>query len=172
MYSQRVNRFNSHSSRTGSAILRKSQLINDKPICDGKTGFIRHPSGFPLEIKRRRFWERSLSAESENPKIGIIFESLEYIKPGEIIEITIPLQNKLESFTGKVILVRNIGDEYEIGLWLLYQEDASRARIVEQLCHIELYMQEKKYREGPYNLNPDRVANEWITKYASEVPSL
>ena len=65
--------------------------------------------------------------------------------------------------------MKNNGDDYEIGLWLLYQEDASRARIVEQLCHIELYMQEKKYREGPYNINPDRVAGEWITKYASEV---
>ncbi len=172
MYSQRLRQFNSQSSQTTPAILRRSQIINDKPICDTKTGFIRHPSGFPLEYKRRRFWERQAISEVENPKIGIIFESSEYIKPGEIIDITIPLKNKLESFTGRVILVKNIGDEYEIGLWLLYQEDASRARIVEQLCHIELYMQEKKYREGPYNINPDRVASEWITKYASEVPSL
>ncbi|NNE38560.1 MAG: hypothetical protein HKN08_09685 [Gammaproteobacteria bacterium] len=172
MYSQRVNRFNSQSGRTAPAILRRSQIINDKPICDNKTGFIRHPSGFPLEIKRRRFWERHDITETENPKIGIIFESMEYIKPGEIIDIIIPLQNKLETFTGRVILVKNVGEAFEIGLWLLHEEDASRARIVEQLCHIELYMQEKKYREGPYNLNPDRVASEWITKYASEVPSL
>ena len=172
MHSQRLSRSSSQSSQTSAVILRRTQIINNKPICDNKTGFIRHPSGFPLEIKRRRFWERHAIAEGENPKIGVIFESTDYIKPGEIIDITILLQNKLESFTGKVILVKNIGDEYEIGLWLLCQEDASRARIVEQLCHIELYMREKKYREGPYNLNPDRVADEWITKYASEVPSL
>ncbi len=172
MYSQRVNRYSSQTARMTPAILRRSQLLSDKPIHDIKTGFIRHPSGFPLEIKRRRFWERTSLPDTNNPKIGIIFESTEYIKPGEIIEISILLQSKLESFTGKVILVKNNGDDYEIGLWLLYQEDASRARIVEQLCHIELYMQEKKYREGPYNINPDRVASEWITKYASEVPSL
>ena len=61
--------------------------------------------------------------------------------------------------------------------WLLdqllqHQADASRARIVEQICHIESYLKNKKFREGPYILNRERVAEEWISKYASSVPSL
>ena len=34
------------------------------------------------------------------------------------------------------------------------------------------YLQDKKYREGPYCINRERIAEEWITKYASSVPSL
>ena len=112
-----------------------------------------------------------LSVVASIPFSSNIFAE-EYIKPGTFVEITIPLPDKTEQFTGKVVLVRQVGESYEIGLWLQHQEDASRARIVEQICHIEVYMQEKKYRDGPYNLNPDRVAREWISKYASEVPSL
>jgi hypothetical protein len=172
MNSQRLNRYSNKFTRTHPAYMRRTQILNDRPIQDKKTGFIQHPAGFPIEVKRKRFWEKVSIQEQTGSRIGLMFDSEEYIKPGTIVEITIPLPDKSEQFTGKVVLVRQVGECFEIGLWLLRQEDASRARIVEQICHIEVYMQEKKYREGPYNLNPDRVAREWISKYASEVPSL
>ena len=172
MSSQRLNRYNSKPGRTNPALFRRAQVLNDRPIHDVKTGFLQHPAGYPMEIKRKRFWEKLDADKQTSSRIGIMFDSDEYYKPGTNIDITIPLPNKIENFSGKVVLVKQNGDHYEIGLWLRREEDASRARIVEQICHIEVYMQEKKYREGPYNLNPDRVAREWITKYASDVPSL
>ena len=68
--------------------------------------------------------------------------------------------------------VRQKGDRYEIGLWLQRRADASRARIVEQICHIETYLRERKYRDGPYALNRDRITQEWITEHAGNVPGL
>ena len=173
MKSHKGNRYTKKSAKPNPvSLMRRAQILNERPIHDVKTGFIQHPAGFPIEVKRKRFWERFPADEYPDSQFGIMFDSEEYIKPGSVIEITIPLQKKLEQFAGKVVLVRENGINYEIGLWLLDQQDASRARIVEQVCHIEVYMQEKKYREGPYNLNPERVAREWIMKYASEVPSL
>ena len=145
--------------------------IHSTLIRDEQTGFIHHPSGFPIEYKKIWFGfkEDELTRGSD---IGLIFESEKYIRPGSSIEVTIPLRNELEKFRGKVVLVKNTGDYFEIGMWLQHQADASRARIVEQICHIESYLKNKKFKEGPYIINRERVAEEWISKYASSVPSL
>ena len=166
----RSNRYSRHSGGASQALLRRTLIENDRPIHDMKTGFIQHPVAFPYCIRRMRFWE-ILQFRNETPSgIGIMFDSSEYLKPGTFIEFSIPLPDRTESFMGKVVLVRSNGEQFEIGLWLYCEEDANRVRLVEQICHIEVYMQEKKYRDGPYNLNPDRVAREWISKYASQVP--
>lgn len=164
--SKRVNR------RTHLRPRAVAGLATSKPIHDLQTGFIYHPAGFPLECKRVWFNNNNGPDETECSDIGLIFESEKYIKPGITIEITIPLRHEMEKFRGKVVLVRHNGDFFEIGLWLQRRSDASRARIVEQICHIETYLKEKKYREGPYNLNPEQAAREWINKHAGSVPSL
>ena len=167
---QRTNRYSRQAAGASQALLRRTLIENDRPIHDIKTGFIQHPAAYPYVIRRMRFWEM-LQFRRESPSgIGIMFDSGEYLKPGTFIEFSIPLPDRTETFTGKVVLVRGSGEEFEIGLWLYCEEDASRVRLVEQICHIEVYMQEKKYRDGPYNLNPDRVAREWISKYANQVP--
>jgi hypothetical protein len=86
--------------------------------------------------------------------------------------VTIPLRADPQCFRGKVVLVRHNGACYEIGLWLPLAEEAGRLRIVEQICHIEAYLQQKKYSDGPYALNRERVAAEWIDRYAGSVPSI
>ena len=168
---RRVNRFVDRSKST-DPVQRQHSGVNVKPILDTQTGFICHPRGFPLEIRKKWFGGLLSVSKIESARIGIMFDSSEYLRPGTIIELVIPVQTRLEKFTGTVVFVRSHAEHYEIGLWLSQGDDASRIRIVEQLCHIEAYMKEKKYREGPYNLNPERVASEWIAKYAAGVPSL
>lgn len=171
MNSQKVNQFSKKLFKKSSHLF-KSGLPDTKPVRDAQTGFIHHPASVPFEWKRIWFNTKQEVSETETANVGVIFNSEKYIKPGVTLEIIIPLRNETERFRGKVVLVRNIGDYYEIGLWLYHHADASRARIVEQICHIETYLQEKKYREGPYAINRDRVAAEWISKYASSVPTL
>ncbi len=171
MVSHKVNKY-SKKLRKKNPYLFQPGRAGLKPVRDAQTGFIHHPAGFPLDFKRIWFDVKQEYPEDESANIGVIFESHKYIKPGATVEIVIPLRNETEKFRGKVVLVRNFGDYYEIGLWLSHRADASRARIVEQICHIEIYLQEKKYRDGPYTINRERVAEEWITKYAGNVPSL
>jgi hypothetical protein len=172
MVSQWLSRNSKKVNRRKHLRPRATGLTASKPIHDLQTGFIHHPVGFPLECKRVWFDKHADPDEPECTDIGLIFESEKYIKPGATIEVTIPLRNETESFRGKVVLVRHNGDFFEIGLWLNRRSDASRARIVEQICHIETYLKQKKYREGPYNLNPDQAAEEWINQHASTVPTL
>ena len=135
-------------------------------------GFIHHPVGFPIEI--RRLWLGNWfedAAAMEPGNLGLCFESDRYIKPGTVLEISIPLRGVIQKFRGRVVLVRWNGESCEIGMWLSSRADAGRIRIVEQICHIEAYLIHKRHHEGPF-ISPDRVAQEWIARFAATFPSL
>ena len=170
MLSQQVNRINKKYSQDRYDPCHS--ITDDEPITDAQTGFIHHPRGFPLQYKRLWFNGKDELDDDNQSNIGLLFQSDKYLRPGTAIEITIPVRNKPEKFRGKVVMVRNQGDYFEIGLWIKHREDASRARIVEQLCHIETYLRNKKFRDGPFILNRERDAEEWISKNAAGVPNL
>ena len=151
---------------------RKSSPVNigNAPISDAQTGFIHHRQGFPLDYERLLSDVEIEPAPDAQGNTGLLFQSEEYLEPGTAIEATITLKGELEKIRGKVVMVRERDDHYEIGLWLAHHEDASRARIVEQACYIEEYIRDKKLREGPFVLNREIAAEEWISRYAAEVP--
>jgi hypothetical protein len=133
-------------------------------------GFIKHPDRFPLQFRRLRFWERSKIEASQTSSIGLTFLSDEYQKLGSIIEATIPTRKETHHFLGKTVMVKETTDNnYEIGIWLLNSEDSPRLRIVEQICHIELYLNDKRYKEGPF-LSREKLTEEWISRFASSFP--
>ena len=134
-------------------------------------GFIHHPASFPIEF--RRIWFGNKHGDTifnEEGNIGVCFESEKYIRPGITLEISIPLRGETQKFRGKVVLVINKGDHFEIGIWLTSKADSGRIRIVEQICHIETYLRQKRHHEGPF-VSKERVAQEWITKFAGSFPS-
>lgn len=148
------------------------RIMGNMPITDAQTGFIHHRQGFPLRYKRSWNEGGDNHVDSKQSTTGLLFQSDEYLRPGTMIEATISLDDRTETIRGKVVMVRDRGDYYEIGLWLKHHEDASRARIVEQACYIEAYIKEKKFRDGPYILNRDGAAEEWISRNAAGVPGL
>ena len=148
------------------------KFVGQAPVTDTQTGFIHHRNGFPLHYRQLRIAENDDHAGNERGNIGLLFHSDKYLKPGTTIEASISSSDIPETVRGKVVMVRDREEYYEIGLWLSDQKDASRARIVEQACHIEAYIKEKKFRDGPYVLNRDGAAQEWISKHAAGVPGL
>lgn len=143
------------------------QVVNFKN--DMLQGFIQHPQRFPFQFRRLRFWERSKIETTQSSNVGLTFYSEEYQKPGSIIEITIPMRKETHCFLGKVVMVKESDNGYEIGIWLLNIDDGPRLRIVEQICHIELYLNDKRYKEGPF-LSRERLTEEWISRFASSFP--
>ncbi len=134
-------------------------------------GFIHHPPGYPIEWHIIRQKHKTGAEESSaHGKIGLCFESKQYIKPDSLLQVDIPIRGEIQTFTGRVILVRNKGELFEIGIWFTSKTDASRIRMVEQICHIEAYLTHKRHHEGPF-VSPERVAQEWISRFASRFPS-
>ncbi len=168
MLFEKVSRIINRRSRDKRRTCLKD--ISDVPITDIKTGFIQHRRGFPLECKRLSPANEEEQSQDNRGNAGLLFESDKYLEPGTAIEATITLKGGTEKIRGKVVMVRDRGDYYEIGLWLGHQAEASRARIVEQTCYIEEYIKEKKFREGPFIINREDAAEEWISKYAAGVP--
>ena len=143
------------------------------PVCDGQTGFLRHAAGFPLQYRRLRRESRAGRRDiAESGRIGLMFESDEYVKPGTVLEISIEMPLEDSRFRGRVVLVRHHGEHFQIGVWLEHAADASRMRIVEQMCHIEAYLKQRKFTDGPYSINRERLAAEWIAENAASVPGL
>jgi len=132
-------------------------------------GFIKHPERFPIEVRQLRFWERSKIEYSDVTNIGFSFFSELYQKPGNIIEVSIPSNGEINFFLGKVVLVIASNKGYEIGMMLLNIEDAQRLRIVEQICHIQLYLNDKRFNDGPF-LSKEKLTEEWINRFASNFP--
>ena len=132
-------------------------------------GFIQHPERFPLQFRRLRFWERTKQELTQTSNIGLTFSSEHYQKPGSLLEITIPTRKETHQFLGKVVVVKESENGYEIGVWLMNAEDAPKLRIIEQICHIELYLNDKKYKDGPF-LSKEKLTEEWISRFASSFP--
>ncbi len=133
-------------------------------------GFIHHPERCPIQTKVLRRWERKKNLETEEPcSIGLIITSAKYRAPGAVLEITIPTRKDVQKFTCKVVLIRANKTGYETGLWLMRKRDEQRIRIVEQICHIELYLDDKRRRDGPF-LSQEKITEEWITKFAARFP--
>jgi hypothetical protein len=58
---------------------------------------------------------------------------------------------------------------FDLGVAFLNAEDAYRARMVEQICHIESFRRKLISNEGR-TLTPEAAAREWIARYADSFP--
>ncbi len=131
--------------------------------------YIRHPSDIPIEIDGVDVQDiENLHDVSFG---GLSFISKNRIRPGSNINITIKFVTP--SFVSLTIVkwCRKHGDHYDIGVSFCDPEDAYRARMIEQVCHIEHYKREVLMKEGR-KLTGEEAALEWIQRYAAKFPSL
>ena len=72
---------------------------------------------------------------------------------------------------GRVTRVDREAGRCVVAVGFLDRADAYRARMVEQICHIEQYRRDVWQREGR-RLTAEEAAREWIERYAAAFPSL
>jgi len=131
--------------------------------------FIRHPSTIPIDFNL----EELVTEGGEHLKNvsfgGLSFNSKHELATGAIISLKIPLLQPVFEAAGRVSWCHPENDQFEIGIEFLDKDDMFRARMVEQVCHIEQYRQDVLKREGR-KLSGEEAAMEWIQKYAPEFP--
>ena len=133
--------------------------------------FIQHARRCPVHIRKLNPWQRwrHRNATAARCKVGLMLHSEQHLAPGTLLELTIPTAQEEQSFLGKVLLVRSLEDGFDLGVRFLQAKDAQRIRMVEQICHIELYLRDKKRRDGPF-VSRDALTQEWIGKFAAHFP--
>ena len=85
------------------------------------------------------------------------------------MRVKIPFVRPPFETEGRVVWCRRSSSDYEVGIQFIEVQAAFKARMVEQICHIEHYKNEVREREGR-ELSGHQAAMEWISKYASQFP--
>lgn len=133
--------------------------------------YIRHPSDIPIEVENQNVNSHVTESLVNVSLGGLSFQSQEKQELGKLIRIKISLVDPPFETTGKVVWCRPNDGDYEIGVKLLDINDAYRARMVEQVCHIEHYKRQVLEKEGRA-LTGQEAAMEWIRKYANSFPKI
>ena len=131
--------------------------------------FIRHPSDIPIEVTAADGEAVTLGHAQDVSFGGLAFQSDQCPSPGAIIELRIPSVSPPFETRGRVVWCRCLAERYEVGVRFLESRDAFKARMVEQICHIEQYKRDVQRREGR-TLSGAAAAQEWIEKYAGSFP--
>jgi len=95
---------------------------------------------------------------------GLSFHTTGPLTPGSRVRITIDLVRPPFTAAAVVVWCRPEGDGWVVGVGFETEDAGYRARMVEQLCHIE------QYRRRMRELSPQEAALEWIRRYASRFP--
>jgi hypothetical protein len=133
--------------------------------------YIRHPSDIPIEFQH----EPVSSIETRNLHDvscgGLSFVATTPLEPETVIKVQISCVEPMFEAPCRVSWCRQMRNHYLVGVEFLAQQDEFRARMVEQICHIEHYKREVLAREGRH-LTGEQAAREWICKYAQDFPEL
>lgn len=132
--------------------------------------FIRHPSDIPIEISladrsRRRESLRNVS------RGGLCFKYPEAALVGSYVVVRIVLSSPPFEACCQVAWCQADGNAWQVGVEFLDPDDLFRARMVEQICHIESYRRTVRESEGRA-LSRHDAALEWIERFAARFPFL
>lgn len=131
--------------------------------------YIRHPADIPIEVSAAGTSVRPVRHTFNVSVGGLAFESNFAFLPDAIVAIRIPGVRPVFETRARVVWCSVGAQGYELGVEFLDPEDAFRARMVEQVCHIEEYRDEVRRTEGR-RLTAEEAAMEWIGKHAAEFP--
>jgi hypothetical protein len=131
--------------------------------------YIRHPSNVPIDFQLEELVAEGSDYLKNVSQGGLAFHSTVTLEPGTTIRIKIPLVSPVFQAIGKVTWCHPLQDKFEVGIQFLDDDDTFRARMVEQISHIEQYKQEALEKNGRH-LTGEQAAVEWIEKYATDFP--
>lgn len=130
--------------------------------------YVRHPSEFPVELRAPEQSEPRRERLHDLSAGGLCCRSATAFEQGERIRIRIPIGTPGFEAEGRVAWCRPHEGGYRVGIEFVAQNEAFRARLVEQVCHIERYHQRQR-AEGR-SLSEEEAAIEWIARFGAQFP--
>jgi len=130
--------------------------------------FIRHPTGIPIEISLEGQPRKHEPLQNVS-RGGLCFKHPDAVPVGSSIVVRIALTSPPFELRCQVSWCQADGPAWQVGVEFLDPDDLFRARMVEQICHIEQYRRSVREREGRA-LSSHEAALEWIERYADAFP--
>lgn len=132
--------------------------------------FIRHPSDIPIEYQLvphpSAYTERLKDASLG----GLAFRSQLSVDINQTISICIPSIEPKIKIRARVVWCKKTDKSYHIGVEFIDEDSAFKARMIEQICHIEEYKRAVLEQEGR-QLDGAEAAMEWIERFAASFPN-
>jgi len=133
--------------------------------------YIRHPVAVPIHVASEQVHDDEKPQVRDISEGGLCFVCANDFNSGDKVQITISICHPEFNAEGIVRWCEKNGSSYLIGVvFVECEETAYSLRMVEQICHIESYRQEKIKQTGE-EMSSEAAAMEWIQKYASEFPN-
>jgi hypothetical protein len=107
-----------------------------------KRKYIRYPAEVSIEYKisgekiERSDYTKNISFG------GLCFHAKSYIKPGTVLTLKFPTINLNSEIVGEIVWCSGKKEEMEIGVKFRNENDAFRARIIEEICHLKNYQRQ------------------------------
>ena len=134
---------------------------------EARRKFIRHPAEIPIDISYSSN-QTSLTRETHNISCGgLSFKTDQPVPLYQIIMLSIRITKPYFEEPAQVVWCKENPDGYEIGVEFMAEDAAFRAKMVEQVCHIEQYRKEREALDGKL-LTSQEAALEWIDKFAAD----
>ncbi len=135
--------------------------------------FIRHPANIPVDIQSAS--EAETGAPTEHIRNisygGLAIDSDHAWQVGETLSMSVHVVEPAFDITGRVAWCHAVDGHFELGIEFLDEIQGFRARMVEQVCQIEIYRQRVLEQEGR-ELDSKEAALEWIQRYARSFPRM
>ncbi len=131
--------------------------------------WIRHPVDVPIACQVTGGPAPAARAVRDVSEGGLSFHTAGPLAPGSRVRITIDLVRPPFTATAVVAWCRPEGDGWLVGVGFEAEDVGYRARMVEQLCHIEQYRRRVREEEGR-ELSAQEAALEWIARHARDFP--
>ena len=130
-----------------------------------KDVYIHHPAGMPIYYRGCRGGTQRMHPGAQ----GLCCRCDDRLKPGSIVELTIPILNDAQRFIVQVESCSDTKYGREACVRFVDESDGFRARMTEQACHIEAYRRRVQEEQGR-TLSAEGAAEEWIPRYAANFP--
>lgn len=132
--------------------------------------FIRHPTDIPIDVVSAEPGVNDITKLRNVGLGGLCYRSESSREIGTYVKIRIPAIKPLFELPARVAWCQANDDAFEIGVQFMAEDDAYKARMIEQLCHIEHYRSQVLAQEGR-TLSGQEAAAEWIEKFAADFPN-
>ena len=135
----------------------------------GKRHYMRHPSAMPIACKPLAKATPPNLSDLYNVSLGgLSFLTNREYRKGDALEVSFPSLRRDEVLHGVVVWIQDMGEHpagrYACGVQFSDNNTHFRARLVEQICHIEAYrLAQMKYGRA---LTSPQASEEWVTKFA------
>ncbi len=140
--------------------------------------FIRHPTRVPIDVVSLAGSDAAPGARGaptgareiiDVGEGGLAFQLSRALEPGTLVRVRIALVDPAFETLARVVWCRPARPGFQAGAAFVDAADAFRARMVEQVCHIESYRQQVLEREHRA-LSSEAAATEWIARFAARFP--